>query len=572
MIKKKCGKCSILVVPNEDGLGPSTFAFYLVRELIKQWETLKSKPENELTVSQRKFRDKCDGVIPDLQIVFRNCKKANYLRNLFKDGPKSGTVSVEVEEIDNIIRLGKRRGELGFENTLDNLLSYPRLSKIYQKLSFPEGCLGVIDIGVPQVVAAAKNRGIPAVTLFDHAWGKSIQEIFKVFAETERYAEGVTKPSEAVSKAIELVCQHEAMTDIVFLFPTYIAPEEYHKHWRELGVTINELGGVLGGEPYVIDSIRNDRLGSEEKWKEVRENTKNRFGEALKKSLKDQDFTEDIIRTLSPNLSSDAVLDWSDEIRRAIDASKEKYLEETVGNIIEGKADAAFLRAVAKLELLKFKEQFPVVYVSGGGTPVWEELMEKVIKGAIELEEKGHLKFGLVIASANSPDKKKWKELGIEDIVNNDVHIQMDTPIFRGKPSKFIRFVRDIFGGTHQEIFYGTDLIVTRAGGGTANDAIATRTPLVCIEEPGHWQVEAIRKSLVREGFARTVTLESFRNNPLRVIEHELFDNRLDNEKMRRRLDSIKNRAEQGAVKLILEYFLDRESYYSNLAVELTFS
>ncbi len=375
---------------------------------------------------------------------------------------------------------------------------------------------------------------------------------------------------------------------MVFLFPTYIAPEAYYEHWRSLGVTINELGGVLGGEPYVIDSVLEELVGGREKWEIIQLQTYNVFREEIIGSLKRHAFTEEVIHRLTPPLEDVNEGTWPTTAKELIEAAEKERRKQVAAGLADGKGVAAFRRSVAKQHLLRFSADMekPIVYVSGGGTPVWDEILEKLVKAAIEKGDE--LKFAIVLSYfpqdfKDWPDKsgkeaqsiqKKFAKFGIEALekpAKDDKPIEMRIPVSGGTTLNSMRFVRDIENGTHQEIFYGTDLIVTRAGGGTANDSIATRTPLVCVEEPGHWQVEAIRKNLTEERFARSVTLEAFRNNPLGVIEHELIDEREKNERLRRRLYSVKNRAEQAAAQAILDYFLDPESYYDDLVRELIF-
>jgi len=564
---------SIIVAPNEDGFGPSTFAFYIVREFIEQWRKRKkewSKFRRALpTPVQARLKDRWGDRLPDLKVLFRIWGKVKYIEALFYDEiGKNGVV--QIEKTDNIIRLGKRRGEVGFENTMDNLLSYPRLSKIYQKLPFPRDCIGVLDVGVPQLSLSAFNRGVPAVTVFDHAWGRSIPEIFGEFAKTKGFSKKEMEPSQAVSRAVELVCEHEALTDMVFLFPTYIAPQPYYDHWNALDVGRVELGGVLGGKPYVLDRILEDALGPD--WRPVIKQTEGAFKAAVMDRLKERSFKEEVMQSLAPALDTVDTGTWPQEIKTLLEQSEEQHRSQIAVDLTEGKALAAFRRAVAKKKLLQLDKEIPVVYVSGGGTAVWEELWGKLVKGAVDLERNGLLRFALVLTYfPKTPEEAE--RYGVQDLTSTKSTdpLEMKIPVVGRTKSERIRFVRDIQGGTHQEIFYGTDLIVTRAGGGTANDAIATRTPLVCVQEPGHWQVEAIRSALIKEGLARSVTLEIFRNNPMGVIEHELIDRWEENQKMRRRLDSIKNRSETAAVQLMLDYFIDPNSYYDGLVRELVF-
>ena len=48
-------------------------------------------------------------------------------------------------------------------------------------------------------------------------------------------------------------------------------------------------------------------------------------------------------------------------------------------------------------------------------------------------------------------------------------------------------------GSTQQVLLPAFELVVTRAGGGTVNDCLASQTPFVCVEEP-QWQVQLIER------------------------------------------------------------------------------
>jgi UDP-N-acetylglucosamine:LPS N-acetylglucosamine transferase len=82
-----------------------------------------------------------------------------------------------------------------------------------------------------------------------------------------------------------------------------------------------------------------------------------------------------------------------------------------------------------------------------------------------------------------------------------------------------ITFIDTLEGETHHVLFAAFDLVLTRAGGGTVNNAIAFRVPLILVEEPGMWQVEQIRRSCVRMGIAEEVSLDNFMQNSRQYVE-----------------------------------------------------
>jgi UDP-N-acetylglucosamine:LPS N-acetylglucosamine transferase len=118
-----------------------------------------------------------------------------------------------------------------------------------------------------------------------------------------------------------------------------------------------------------------------------------------------------------------------------------------------------------------------------------------------------------------------------------------------------------VYGETLQGLLPGVDLIITRAGGGIANDAIACRVPFVCVEEPGHWQVEMIRKNCEREGLTRTIPIEEFRRGDIaNLIEDQLFNRETNspqgasNSEIREKMIRIDNGMEEAVAQQIVEW------------------
>ncbi len=181
----------------------------------------------------------------------------------------------------------------------------------------------------------------------------------------------------------------EACTRRVFLFPTCIAPDCFHEHWKTLGVTIEEIDGVLGG----------------------------------------------------PRVS----------------------------------------REEAK-EIMGIDNDDPTVYICGGGTTVWDCIVPRM-----EEELKSKTMDCNVVIFHRELEPGEYKR------INERVSL--------GGPVK---------GAPIQGILPGVDLVITRAGGGIVNDSIACRVPFVCVEEPGHEQVEMIRKTCMEQGLTRTIENKRF--------------------------------------------------------------
>jgi hypothetical protein len=94
-----------------------------------------------------------------------------------------------------------------------------------------------------------------------------------------------------------------------------------------------------------------------------------------------------------------------------------------------------------------------------------------------------------------------------------------------------------------------------------ANDAIACRVPFVCVQEPGHWQVEMIRKNCERAGLTRTIPIDLFRRGDIaKLIEDQLVNHETDstqgasNREIQERMRDIDNGMEEAVAQQILEW------------------
>ncbi|MHC4477246.1 MAG: hypothetical protein ACYTEL_16490 [Planctomycetota bacterium] len=171
------------------------------------------------------------------------------------------------------------------------------------------------------------------------------------------------------------------------------------------------------------------------------------------------------------------------------------------------------------------------VYILGGGTSVWDARLPVLIS---QLKEKV-LKYNVVIF-----DRK-------------------------AKPNNYVRVGHNVYTGgavdgqTVQGLLPGVNLVITRAGGGIVNDAIACRVPFVCVEEPKHRQVEMIRKKCMRENLTRTIKIKEFRTgNIATIVERELRSEMGNgkspgNRDIRNRMELIKNGREHFVAEQIIK-------------------
>jgi hypothetical protein len=173
------------------------------------------------------------------------------------------------------------------------------------------------------------------------------------------------------------------------------------------------------------------------------------------------------------------------------------------------------------------------VYILGGGTPVWDAKLPEVIS---QLKEKV-LNYNVVVFDRNAKP---------------DDYQRVGNSLYKGGA---------VYGETVQGLLPGVDLIITRAGGGIANDAIACRVPFVCVEEPGHWQVEMIRKNCERRRLTRTIPIDQFRRGDIaklisdQLIRHEANNTQqASNREIREKMKGIDNGKEDAVAGQIVEW------------------
>jgi hypothetical protein len=138
----------------------------------------------------------------------------------------------------------------------------------------------------------------------------------------------------------------------------------------------------------------------------------------------------------------------------------------------------------------------PVVLISPGGTPVWDRLLEKIINTYIT---RGTGNFLPVLSRPNVSDEYKNE-------MRRLAHIRwFDFPT----------------GSTQQVLLPAFEVVVTRAGGGTVNDCLASQTPFVCVEEP-QWQVRLIERECKALGLIPDLPETSwpiFQQDPVSCID-----------------------------------------------------
>jgi len=167
--------------------------------------------------------------------------------------------------------------------------------------------------------------------------------------------------------------------------------------------------------------------------------------------------------------------------------------------------EAAYDRAREHAQaILGTHKSLRTLFISGAGTTVWDDVLEKMINDY----ETQPPQYNIVTYSP-------------AEVKRRGIKMEIQGGVERGTSNKTERliFVDRTFGDTHLVLFPAFDLVLTRAGGGTVNDAIACRVPLVLVEQPGMWQIEQIREACRREKIARVVTLGEFKKRPRACVE-----------------------------------------------------
>jgi hypothetical protein len=160
-------------------------------------------------------------------------------------------------------------------------------------------------------------------------------------------------------------------------------------------------------------------------------------------------------------------------------------------------------------KLLGIEDNSPTLFVSGAGTPVWDGILKDMVDSYIDQEPNYN-----VVISSQSEAGRRQVEIREESVRFGHV----ERKIRRGKYGKLI-FLGEVIGDGHPILFPGFELVLTRAGGGTVNDAISARVPLILVEEPGHWQVESIRQACLNMEIAQAVSLEEFQKGGRACVE-----------------------------------------------------
>jgi hypothetical protein len=428
----------ICVACNEDGFGPSAFAYYLVRGIIQEWRNTYAKSF-------------------DLKITVVNNSAHGFNESIYSSPFFKDVVSPIRLQRDSLIKLEKVNGEVAVAETLRKLLDYEAARGEFLKEVTPylEGADIAIDIGVPIFTYSAYHLAVPhRITLFDHSWATTLRLISSPeYRDLYRYNRPPTISDYELADVIaNQIAEDESLATQVYLFDSYIAPPEFLDHWTAFGgsPTVDVFKGVLGA----------------------------------------------------------------------------KNETKSARNLLDG--------MLADLRQKPLPDDASLVLISPGGTPIWAGLLPTMIDQFIASTEQRH--YIPVLSNPVGADKQTTDAL---------------KALMR--ESDKIRWFEFIKGSTQQIIMPAFDLIVTRAGGGTVNDALASQTPIECVEEP-QVQIVLIERECVKLGLIhKAVRIEDFQANPVRWID-ALYDSRVTKPEFEAKLTAlgIRNAAEDSLAANIL--------------------
>jgi len=400
----------ILFVLNEDGFGPSALSSYIVKKLLSERNNWK------------------------IDIWNNNC--FDYNTRLYKHQIESG--QIKIEGIDNLLKLIKQNGRINKHKTIKILESY--LDKSHNNNIYKNDFTYdlIVDFGVPGIVKQASILKIKTLSIFDHSWSKSLEDILKKTVE-ESKSENLLKIEFIISK----IKAEESLVQELILFPDYLTPKSYVTYWENiLNTHVDILPGVLGGN-------------------------------------------------IQPNVEN-----------------SNKY---------------------------KFNNDNATILIQGGNTLAWDLILKYIAKDVqsnIDLLEKNRINLLIYIP--------------------NEIEGLSDFDFLKKRKCKYMKILEPINDGTIQSILSTIKFIVTRAGAGTVNDAIACRIPFVCVEEPEHTQVDSILESCLNRGLTRKLLYKDFLNAPLDNIIKE-FNKKDENKSIVKKMKKINTGSENAVTQRIIE-------------------
>jgi hypothetical protein len=392
------------------------------------------------------------GCISKIKIVVATHKLENFHKGRYSNLP----VDVRVARLNqgaNRIELTKNKdGSVDISSSIRQaVLTYAESRAEYASELMRHGILKsadlVIDFGVPQMVRAVyKENLLRASGPSSPVIGVTVLDhVWSLSLRKIILSDpSLGRLTENIENALVDIRNDEALTQETFLFAEPISQPDYYEYWRgTLGRVPKVIAGGFGGPLCTLEYVKDSE---------------------------------------------------SAQLRSQCQSSEEcppKAYEKA--------------RRYAK-QILGINNDHPTLFVSGGGTCVWDEVLKKLIDDY----ESSVPAYNTVVYSPAEVERRGIS-LGRQGRVEKGI---------LGNEERLI-FIGQTVGETHHVLFPAFDLVLTRAGGGTVNDALACGVPLMLVEEPGMWQVEQIRQSCLRMQVAKGVRLEVFKESPRACVESQ---------------------------------------------------
>ncbi|MFA6564293.1 MAG: hypothetical protein WCV00_20490 [Verrucomicrobiia bacterium] len=478
----------ILAAPNEDGFGPSALLSYVVKELLAQH--------------------------PDSRATIWNRSRADYNRSLYRDLVAAGRVNVR--PVCNLIQLAKdaSTGEVSIAGTLAQIGDYRAASARYAGGVRPGNFDLVVEFGVPAAARWAAKSGIPCVSIFDHAWARTLEMILATAMQKTKPLTPALSPrrgeKEKILAPLNEPLNSEVIADQENSFPLPI-------RWGE-----GQGEGQSLFNKHALDAAAPITTRQRAQWRNL-----------VAAIRRDESFTQKLF--LFPEFISPPLFraHWRNVAPRAA--------ARRLSGVLGGTTSWSERQA---REYLGFAMPGRIVMIQGGDTSAWDALLQWLVPAF--LDARAELEARRLNVAFYIPRRIAGR---------GAVARLADPAVARRCPR--VRAFAPVPGGTTQEIFPFVDLLVTRAGGGTVNDAIACRTPFVCVRECSQSQVEATLAACVRRGLTRVMDSAALEVDPLRTIFPEA-DHAGDNRRMATVMKAFPNHIERELVREILRGFMAR--------------
>lgn len=193
------------------------------------------------------------------------------------------------------------------------------------------------------------------------------------------------------------------------------------------------------------------------------------------------------------------------------------------GNVGPEEAKKNLVDAVGHLPA----ENTKAILIRAGDTPVWDSLLPRLAQRFLDSQDDLRRRQLLVVIYV--PARLRTNKVLAKTLGNS--------------PPECVRGFGYLRGGTMQKILPAFDLLITRAGGGSANDSVACRVPLVCVEESSQSQVEAILKACEEKNLTRRIPWQEFEDDPKSAILAE-YDRKTENDLIRSAMGRIERQGE----------------------------